>query len=211
MTAISLLLIALAVQLCASLHLHHAAQFNYSARTYDKFVDDNLAGSNLNYYFGALPVSDYYAWKDANKDASQLAQCPATNPYATYEADSKTFKQCIACDALSSNVDVKTAKVLFNLETRECEVCTSPGKTLLCSDLLKRTALEQQNSSFVEIQSNATVSNSSSASSSSVFDLCPPQTPLYNPKIKLCENCPALQEFDGPTQTCIPIIFTSNL
>jgi hypothetical protein len=117
---INLFIVTILVQICSSLHITHLSQYDYKAANYDYFVSDDLDGSNLNYYFANLPPSSYYNWIAVNSKNSNPAKCNSTGPFAKYQTGSNKFLGCIACEPLSTNVNAKTAKVLYNIETREC-------------------------------------------------------------------------------------------
>ena len=124
---INLLLILALLCSATALRLHLATPTLYV---------DNLAQSNQNYFFGSLPVISYYDGITKYMSANALAQnCPPSIPYANY---SNGNLSCFACAPIQTGINVSTAKVLFDVQTRKCQVC-SAGKTAICDQLLKGT------------------------------------------------------------------------
>lgn len=120
---------------------------------------DNLDQSNENYYFGTIDKASYFAAQSSFRQAHPEAQsCP---PSLSYVNTSNSNQSCFACDKIQQGIDLNTAKVLFNIQTRQCETCAT-GKTTICDKLLAGTFF----SSTSPTASTAPASSSSSTTSS---------------------------------------------
>lgn len=122
------LLVVLGLLGCTSgLHLHLQAVVRYA---------DNLDQSNENYYFGSIDKATYFSAQSRyRQDHPEVLSCPPSLPYVN---NSNGNQSCFACEVIKQGIDLNTAKVLFNIQSRQCEVCTS-GKTSICDKLLAGT------------------------------------------------------------------------
>lgn len=127
MKAIAILLLTLLFSLSSGLHLHTQALPIYA---------DNLESSNQCYYFGNLQQASYYSDQNNFRRSNPSVQsCPPIFPYANYRDGNYS---CFKCDDITQGLDLSKAKVLFNVETRLCEVCVS-GKNGVCDKLIGGT------------------------------------------------------------------------
>jgi hypothetical protein len=96
---------------------------------------DNLAQSNQNFYFGSLSMLGYYNSLFAYLGGPNVQNCPPARPYANY---SDSNLSCFACATIKPGLNLQTDPVLFDLQTRTCQVC-QPGITAVCDQLFAGT------------------------------------------------------------------------
>lgn len=137
---------------CLQLHLATTSSILYT---------DNLAQSNQNYYFGSIPVLTYYDSVFRYMSNNPTAQnCPPSIPYANY---SDANLSCFHCTPIYQGINVTTAKVLFDVQTRQCQVCTA-GKTSICDQMLAGTYKYPPAPQPANASANASLSTNASAS-----------------------------------------------
>ena len=109
------------------LHSTHSLRLHFAATT---LYTDNLAQSNGNYYFGSMSVIFYYDSQFRFMSSHPNAvNCPPSTPYADYFNNNQS---CFACAPIVSGMNVATAKILFDLQTRQCIPCAT-GATAICN------------------------------------------------------------------------------